>query len=202
MQGVGCNVKFISHRSDTPRYDDAEALRLVHAIRAGDDGQFSCLYAMTRPRVEAYLCRLLRDQSDVDDILIDTYVEVWRGAKHFRGESLVITWIVGIARNIAMNTLKRRRQCESLDAIPEPIAPAANADEQRSRRRLVEKALAAIPRHHREILVLALLQETSYEQLSRLLAAPVNTIKTRVFYAKGILRAQLETMGVTRDDVI
>ena len=183
-------------------YDDGEAAKLLRAAVAGEEAAFTRLYGLTSPRVAAYLSRLLRDRTVVEDVMIETYVEVWRNAAKFKGGSMVITWIIGIARNLAMNNLKRTKTYASMDDIAEPAAPASTADEAYAHRQAVTAGLNALSAQHREILALALLREFSYEQISNLLAIPVNTVKTRVFYAKTALREQLGTIGITRDDVL
>jgi RNA polymerase sigma-70 factor (ECF subfamily) len=50
-----------------------------------------------------------------EDILVETYTEVWRCAKKFKGHSRVTTWMMGIARNLAMNHLGKLRKHEDLD---------------------------------------------------------------------------------------
>ncbi|HEY8506886.1 MAG TPA: RNA polymerase sigma factor [Steroidobacteraceae bacterium] len=186
---------------DMGSYDDAEACALLEATFRGDEPAFARLYAMTSGRVSAYLCRVLRDREAIEDILTETYVEVWRGSGKFRHGSLVITWIIGIARNLAMNWLKRRTTHDSLDDADDIAAPDEGHDSE-SHRRIVSAGLSALPHHHREILALALLRELPYEEISALLHIPLNTVKSRVFYAKSALRSQLATMGIARDDVI
>lgn len=157
---------------------------LLQAVGACEDGAFTRLYGMTSARVAAYLCRVLRNQEAVHDILVQTYVEVWRNARKFNGGSTAIAWIVGIARSLAMNQLGQQ---------------ASSEDDSRRR---VLRALAALPQHHREILALALMREFSYEEIAMLLAIPVNTAKTRVFHAKAALREELQTMGIARQDAL
>lgn len=177
------------------------ALSLLRAIAEGEQRALAQLFRMTSGRTVAYLCRVLRDHDSVEDILIDTYVEVWRRASHFDGRSEVLTWIIGIARNLAMNWLKRHREYASLDAFEDEVF-SEDPLEDHFQRALVWSALNDLPENHREILALALLREFPYEQIAALLHIPVATVKTRVFYAKAAMREQLRAMGVARADVL
>jgi RNA polymerase sigma-70 factor (ECF subfamily) len=181
-------------------YDDTELRILLQGVVAHQETAFTRLYGLTSDRVAAYLCRLLRDQDIVEDLVIDTYVELWRNAHKFDGRSAVSTWILGIARNLAMNWLKRRKTYVSLDDVETPADEQPPDDD--SDRRVVSAGLAALPVHHREILALALLRELSYEEIGALLSIPVNTVKSRVFYAKAALRERLQAMGITQGDVL
>jgi RNA polymerase sigma-70 factor (ECF subfamily) len=174
---------------------------LLREVAAGERFAFERLFRMASGRVAAYLLRLTPGNSDVDDILIETFVEVWRKPEAYRGHSTVSSWIIGIARNLAMNALRRRRHHGTLEEEAMILAQEST-NEDIAHTRFVRAALRSLPQHHREILALVLMREFTYEQIAIVLAIPVNTVKTRVFYAKGALRAQLMAMGIARDDVL
>jgi RNA polymerase sigma-70 factor, ECF subfamily len=188
-------------RRDELAYDETEAVTLLREVRAGERSAFERLYRMSSGRVAAYLLRLTPGSSDVEDILIDTFVEVWCKPDAYRGRSTVSSWIIGIARNLAMNALRRRRNHSSLNAEAMMLAQEST-NEDKAPTRFVRAALLALPQQQREILGLALMREFTYQQISVVLAIPVNTVKTRVFNAKTALRARLMAMGIARDDVL
>jgi RNA polymerase sigma-70 factor (ECF subfamily) len=188
-------------RRDELAYVEAEAVTLLRQVSAGEHTAFERLYRMVSGRVAAYLLRLTPGNSDVEDVLIDTFVEVWRKPDAYRGCSTVSSWIIGIARNLAMNALRRRRHHGSLEKEAMMLAQEST-NEDMARTRFVRAALRALPQQHREILALALMRDFSYEQIAFVISIPVNTVKTRVFYAKTALRAQLQAMGIARDDVV
>lgn len=188
-------------RRDELAYDETEAVTLLRKASTGQRPAFERLFRMTSGRVAAYLLRLMPGNSDVEDILIDTFVEVWRKPEAYHGHSAVSSWIIGIARNLAMNSLRRRRHHSTLDDEAMLMAQES-VHEDLSRTRFVRAALRELPHRHREILALALLREFTYEQIASVLLIPVNTVKSRVFYAKSALRAQLLSKGIARDDVL
>jgi len=138
-----------------------------------------------------------------EDMMIDTYTEVWKSAKRFRGESKVLTWIIGISRNLAMNEFRKNRikeheLNENMMIQPEQFHNCAGAEITQ----ILEDALTRLPNNHREVLDLIFLQEMNYEDISQIINIPVNTVKTRVYYAKEKLRDILNFMGVTKDDLL
>ena len=174
---------------------------LLKAVSQGDEEAFRRLYDQTYGMVAFYLQRLLRDKTLVEDVSVETYTAVWKGARSFRSESRVTTWIIGIARNLAMKELKKRKIHESLDdhidisngSLPDP--------EVADRPTLVRAGMSKLAHKHREVLDLVFFHDMTYPEISSLLDVPVNTVKTRVFYAKDALKDTLRHMGVTEDDI-
>ncbi len=172
---------------------------LLTRVSGGDEEAFEELYHRTHRRVYSYVYRLLQRRFEADDVLVETYTEVWRGAKKFKGYSQVITWIMGIARNLAMNQLRKVKYHEDIDDFPELSNGKEPDMEAPDRRRLIREAMATLSMKQREVLDLVFFQELNYQETSEILRIPVNTVKTRVFYAKELLRAALKAMGVDRD---
>ncbi len=168
---------------------------------AGDERAFEQLYQQTHRRVYAYLMRTLSNSSFVDDVLVETYTEVWNSAARFKGDAKVTSWIIGIARNLAMNRLRKDRRHEDISDYPDLALTPPDPLEADDARRLTHQAMAKLTLQQREILGLVLLPEMNYPDIAGLLDIPVNTVKTRVFYAKEALKKQLLSMGVTAHDI-
>jgi RNA polymerase sigma-70 factor (ECF subfamily) len=133
--------------------------------------------------------------------LIETYTEVWRCAGKFKGNSRATSWIMGIARNLAMNELGKSKKHDNIDDFPSLSNGVVPDPEPMDRQRLIKEAMTKLPLKHREVLDLVFFCEMTYEEVSRMLKIPVNTVKTRVFYAKETLRNVLSSMGIKRDDL-
>jgi len=175
-------------------------LSLLKKTARGDREAFRRLYEETSRRVGVYLHRLLGREEMVDDVIIQTYTAVWIQADRFQGRSLVITWIIGIARNLARKELTRYRPHDNIDDHPELTAPTGSLDDL-DRRQLMNTALGRLSAQHREILELAFYQDLPYREISCLLGIPVNTVKTRVYHAKAALKKEFDRMGVSTDDI-
>jgi RNA polymerase sigma-70 factor, ECF subfamily len=175
-----------------------ELPQLMQEIAGGNRNAFNRLYHATRQQVYAYLHRLLQDKDLVDDVFTETYTEVWKSAGKFKAESRVSTWIIGISRNLAMNNLKRLKHHDNLDDYS--VSGDDYPDqENEDYKKIVHNAIKELPENHREILGLILLPEFSYKQISEILDVPLNTVKTRIYYAKDALKQTLIKMGVNKD---
>lgn len=171
---------------------------LVTAIAAADTACFERLYSIYERRVFQYLRMLVRDASTAEELVVDTMLAVWNGAHRFNATSRVSTWIFGIARHKAIDALRRKRPDGSAvsleEAAPIPAdqpGPEASA-QQRSLQATMERAFRGLSAEHREILYLAFYADLPYQEIAGLLSLPLNTVKTRVYYAKSKLKSELE----------
>lgn len=172
--------------------DDADVLR---RIAAGEHQALTEFYMRYRLPLYRYLLQLTPDHGLAEELLQDTLVAAWHGADTFEGRSSAQTWLFGIARRQAHNRLRRRgvpladvSELEGMPASdPEPEAVALATAER-------EDLIAAIRRLapiHREVLVLALVEALSYEELTAVLEIPLGTVKSRLSNAKRALRGLL-----------
>lgn len=178
-----------------------EEIELLRKISRGDEEAFRQLYDQTHQKVYFYLYRLVHGRQIAEDILVETFMEVWRCAKAFKGRSRVTTWIFGIARNLAMNELGKQKKHEDISDcsyLSNGIVPDA---EPMDRQRLLKEAMLKLSIKHQEILDLVFFHDLAYPEISQLLDIPVSTVKTRVFYAKEMLKQVLSQMGVNKDDL-
>ena len=168
--------------------------RLLKKVAKKDDKAFEQLYELTSKSIFFYLYRLLQDKETAEDLHMEVYVAVWKNAQGFKGKSRVKTWMFGIARNMAMNELrKHHRQDRRIDG-PIRDENSFKAFKEFERNDAVQAALTQLSHKHREILDLVYFHGQSYSEISKLLVIPENTVKTRVHYAKAALK---ETIGKT-----
>ena len=175
-------------------------LSLLEQTAGGDRDAFAILYQETSQRIKVYLHRLVQDQNCIDDILVETYTQVWKNSAAFKGKSKVLTWMIGIARNLALKEIGKKRYHE--DIADHPEIEAAEIDlETGDRKEVFSRALNLLSPKHREILDLAFYQDLAYREIAHILDIPESTVKTRVFYAKAALKTALERMGINSDDL-
>src|SRR5207245_155345 len=86
--------------------DDA----LINSIAVGDKRAMVLLFMRHNVRIHRFVMRLTGKASIAEDIVSDVFLDIWRGAAEFSGKSNVSTWLLGIARNKAMSTLRRRTE--------------------------------------------------------------------------------------------
>lgn len=161
---------------------------------------FEELYRLYDKRVFQYICTFLQDRAAAEEVVADTMLAVWRGAGSFSHTSRISTWIFGIARHKALDAVRRnvRKQQEvELDTAADLALSGTNPIDQIQRDQvavLTKKAMDRLSQDHREILRLVFYEELPYEEIAVLLAIPVNTVKTRVFYAKQQLKQHLSSL--------
>ena len=161
---------------------------------------FEELYRRYEKRVFRYICTFLHDRAAAEEALSDTMLAVWQGAGSFSQTSRISTWILGIARHKALDAVRRnvrRRQDVKLDTAADLAHPGINPIDQIQRDQvavLTKKAIDRLSQDHREILYLVFYEELPYEDIALLLAISVNTVKTRVFYAKQQLKQHLSSL--------
>src|SRR5215831_2311276 len=93
---------------------DTADVALVRSIAAGDKHAMQILFARHNVRVFRFVLRLIEDKSAAEDLVSEVFLDVWRQAGRFQGRSQVTTWLLAIARNKALSTL-RNRSTEELD---------------------------------------------------------------------------------------
>jgi RNA polymerase sigma-70 factor (ECF subfamily) len=103
-------------------------------------------------------------------------------------------------RNLAMNELAKFKKHENIDDFPNLSNGVMPDPEPMDRQRLLKEAMIKLPMKHREILDLVFFHDLTYPEVSRMLDIPVNTVKTRVFYAKETLKNATAVWG-QKDDL-
>jgi RNA polymerase sigma-70 factor (ECF subfamily) len=182
------------------RDDNDPFLSLFKLTMAEDSSAFEALYTQTSHQLKVYLYRLVNDRSIIEDVLVETYTQVWKSSSNFSGKSKVITWIIGIARNVAFREMGKRRFHDDISDHPELESSHPDLDVG-NRKEVLHRALENLSAKHREILDLAFYHELPYLDIAQLLSIPESTVKSRVFYAKAALKIMLEEMGVHKGDL-
>lgn len=170
---------------------------LISRVAGGDKEALAALYARYRQPLFAYLLQLTPDYGLAEEILQDTLVAAWQSARGFEGRATVLTWLIGIARRQAHNTLRRRQlplaaKTELAGMASTELEPEAFALNSAARDEL-SAAFSRLPTLQREVLVLVLVYELSYEETASILGVPTGTVKSRLNHAKRAARALLAT---------
>jgi RNA polymerase sigma-70 factor, ECF subfamily len=198
----------------------AKALRITFAHRSLRDAKPSCdselldriadndklamrvLFARHSVRAHRFVQRIVGDGALAEDIVSEVFVEVWRSAGRFDGNSKVSTWILGIARFRALSALRRRKD-DALDGVmAEAILDTADdpevAVQKTDRVAILRKCMSHLSRAHREIIDLVYYHEKSVDEAAEIIGIPSNTVKTRMFHARKRMSELLRQAGVDR----
>jgi RNA polymerase sigma-70 factor (ECF subfamily) len=181
---------------------------LIIACVPNNEEAFAVLYQRYEKRVFQYLMTMMNEATLAEETLVEVMVAIWKGLNSFKGQSKVSTWIFGIAHHKAVDALRKvtsqQRGSIPLDGIVETAESHHNPLEDMQQKRmalLTNQALTTLSSDHREILHMAFYEELSYSEIAELLGIPVNTVKTRVYYAKQQLKKNLQAEGVTGQSI-
>jgi len=200
--------RFVTQR-DITGSEDMEALdqtvadrTLLEGIARGERAAFQRLYTRQSVRIFRFLMRLVQNKATAEELLNEVFLEIWQHAARYEGRSSPSTWMMAIAHNKAVSSLRRRREVTGIDeSMPETADldddPEETAQKQ-DKGRIMRSCIAALSPDHREILDLVYYQELSVGEAAEALGIPENTVKTRMFYARKKLSELLKERGVDR----
>ena len=175
---------------------------LIQRLQAGDQQALEFLYDRLAPLVNALLLRLLGNTQEAEEILGETFWQLWHTASSYNpSRGTVEGWVITIARSRALDRLRvRKRQGSAAAAIRQseaalspgtasmPEATVLHAE----RARAVATALQSLSDDQRVPIELAYYEGMSQSEIAARLRAPIGTIKTRIRLGLGRLRKMLE----------
>src|SRR5246500_3685407 len=117
----------------------AELVWLIAAVAKGDEAAFERLYAATRAKLFGVVLRILRRQDLAEEVVQEAYVKIWSSAGQFNpGLSSPITWMASIARNRAIDVVRKRSE-SSIEEEPAAMEVAAETPDPLARREMTEE---------------------------------------------------------------
>ena len=135
------------------------------------------------------LCALhLGDPALAEDAAQETMLRAWRNYSSYRGEASERTWLIAIALNVCRDLL--RSPWHTRRAGPESLLKLVSAEPEYDDTPL--RAVYALPRKYREVILLRYYEELSLEEMARILGVPPGTVSARLTRAKQKLRPMLE----------
>jgi RNA polymerase sigma-70 factor (ECF subfamily) len=181
--------------------DGHDEAGLVERVAAGDTDALRELYGRFGSILFGMALRVVGDRQAAEECTQDTFVAVWRGARTYDpARASVSTWLVSIARNRAVDLVRRRAarpadpyaEVERADESPDTAETIAAA-ETSSR---VAAALAELPDAQREVIVLAYFHGLSHSEIAERLGLPLGTVKGRARLALDRLRGLAVTYAL------
>ena len=161
------------------------------AVGATDTETFAALYERTFPRVYAYVASLLRDRSTAEDVTAQAFERAYSKRSGYRARrGSMEAWLFGIARNAALDELRRRRRRASLESDPEDISAPSLDDhaELALRREAVRAAMTTLDAKERDLIALKFSGGLSNAEIARVLRLSETNAGTRLHRALTKLR--------------
>jgi RNA polymerase sigma-70 factor, ECF subfamily len=168
-------------------------IALVARMAAGDEAALTEFYDRHKAAVRGWLRRIVGD-ADADDMLHEVFLCVWRRARHYQsGRASVRAWLGWIARNKAIDCLRRRKRqalalAELEHDVPSPPSTGRVLDATRA-----SALVAALPAEQRTTLEQAFLGGLSYSEIAIREHVALGTVKSRAARAMRTIRETLET---------
>jgi RNA polymerase sigma-70 factor, ECF subfamily len=157
-------------------------LALVTAVRSGDQSAMAALYDRYSSVVYSVALRVLQDTGAAEDVLQDIFMQLWRKPAAFdasRGN--MAAWLAVIARNRAIDALRRRRPQDDIEDVIVSVEPDLASEAERSRAmEKVRGALQAMPPAQRAALEMAYFEGLTHAEIAEKTGDPLGTIKTRI----------------------
>jgi RNA polymerase sigma-70 factor (ECF subfamily) len=179
---------------------------LVRRARGRDEAAVRAIITANNRRLYRLARGILRNDSEAEDVVQETYVRAFTHLKDFRGDSSIATWLSRIAMNEALGRLRRRRPGVEWSSLPEgtleaqiiqfPLSSAADDPEksmaQREIQHVVERAIDELPEAFRLVFITRVIEGMNVEETAEILRLKPETVKTRLHRARAMLRDNVE----------
>jgi RNA polymerase sigma-70 factor (ECF subfamily) len=183
---------------------------IVEELKAGSEEAYAWLIGEFHQPIYSLVYRVVTDPADAADTTQEVFLKVFRGMKHFHGQSSLKTWIYRIAVHEASNRrrwwFRHKAKETSIDPFPDEGRPRAGetedvlVDERESPfdmavheeiRARVEEELRQVSEPYRTMVILRDLEEMSYEEIAEITSVSLGTVKSRVTRGREALRRRL-----------
>lgn len=180
--------------------EDAEIIRQV---LAGHHDLYAGLVQRYQEPLIHFLRRILSSDDDVFDCAQDAFLAAYRHLGRYSEAHPFRAWLYAIARNKALDLLRKRRKEVSL-MLDENVVDHQPGPEdvwlEKEKAIVLSEALSELPEHYAQALYLRYHQELSYEEIALVLGVPISRVKTYLHRGKDKLRQVMERRGIHEGD--
>jgi RNA polymerase sigma-70 factor (ECF subfamily) len=170
---------------------------LIIAVgRTQDRAAFKILFQHFAPRLKAFVMRQGTDAGLAEEVVQETFVNVWRRAAQFQPEKAsASTWIFTVARNMRIDMLRKARRPEpDVNDLAFLVEPPLRADETHDRAKDAEKLrmiLTSLPAEQQTVLQMVFFEDKPHSEVAEELGIPLGTVKSRIRLAVRRVRSEL-----------
>ena len=182
--------------------------KLVEKAQKGDKKAFGLLVEKYNKKLTRLLSRMVRDQSEIEDIVQDSFIKAYRAINNFRGDSAFYTWLYRIGVNTAKNHLVSlgRRPKAMVNLEIEDIENFEDGHEMRSLETpensmmtkeivvMVNQTIEMLPDDLRQAITLREMDGLSYDEIAAIMECPIGTVRSRIFRAREVISEKLKPL--------
>lgn len=185
-------------------YSQQSDEQLLRLVAQGEVAAYELFYDRHAQTVYSLLVRIVRERPIADELLQETFWQVWRNAESYRGNGAAAAWLLRIARNRALDELRRQKarpqwvgnEGAQVDNEFQRQGGAAGQDLQRHLdQRQVQQALATLPADQRTCLELGYFDGLTHREIAEQLDLPAGTVKSRMRLALEKMERLLRGQG-------
>ncbi len=185
------------------------AEELIVRARSGDDDAFRLIFERYARPIISFIYDMLGDSALAEELMQETFVRAYKNLGALREETKLSTWLFGIARNVARESLRARRQSalkvelddplvtELRDGNPAPDDHLINRELQA----LIRDALGKLDEDKRLVFALKVFQQQSYEEIALITGFSMAKLKTDLHRARAEMRRQLRPYLEVSDEM-
>lgn len=187
---------------------------LVLRAQRGDKRAFGLLVDKYQRKLNRLLSRMIRDQTEIEDVVQESFIKAYRALPNFRGDSAFYTWLYRIGINTAKNHLvsMSRRPTVSTDIEIEDAENFDDGGELRTTEtpesslmtkqiaQTVNDTVASLPEELRTAITLREIEGLSYEEIATIMSCPIGTVRSRIFRARETIALKLRPLLDTPDN--
>ena len=164
----------------------------IEKIAGGDKSALAVFYRHTCSSVYSYALSILKDRHDAEDVLQDTFLQVWRSASKYRSMGKPMAWVITIARNLCLEIIRERQRFsdEPLEDIAGDIADEHSLTPEDSA--ILKACMEILSGDEREAVILHAVSGLRHREIAKILKLPLSTVLSRYNRAIKKLKNTLE----------
>jgi RNA polymerase sigma-70 factor (ECF subfamily) len=176
-----------------------EEVKVLTHVLDGNHEAFSEIVRQYQARLYNYLYRFTRNKEDAEDLVSDTFLQVFRELKSCRDLGKFRAWLFRSAHNTGVNFWRKKMRQQTwatrLSGLAYEVASWAVSHEEEAAQKeegaILERAMQELPEHYRVALMLFYYEDFSYQEVVEILGIPLTSVKTHLFRGRKMLEAKL-----------
>lgn len=178
----------------TVNRSEADDMGLLTRIQSGDQEAMSALFDRYGAMVYSVALRVMKDTGEAEDVMQEIFVQVWKNPSAFvSGRGSLGGWLVVVARNRAIDMIRRRHPSEPVESFTLPSSTdLAREAERNLLLKKIRGAMLSLPDEQKQSVELAFFEGLSHSEIAEKTGDPLGTVKTRIRLALMTIRKALD----------